>query len=29
MIHELKELVLQARINQNKGLKNVLVTVVD
>ena len=29
MIHELKELILQARINQNKGLKNVLVTVVD
>ena len=29
MIHELKEIILQANINQKKGLKNVLVTVVD
>ena len=29
MIHELKEIILQAKINQDKQLKNVLVTVVD
>ncbi|MDG1697898.1 MAG: XdhC family protein [Polaribacter sp.] len=29
MIHELKKIILQAHINQKKGLKNLLVTVVD
>ena len=29
MIHELKEIILHAKVNQDKGLKNVLVTVVD
>ena len=28
MIHELKEIIKQALINQQKGLKNVLATVV-
>ena len=29
MIHELKKIILQAKVNQDKGLKNALVTVVD
>ncbi len=29
MVHELKEIIIQAHLNQKKGLKNLLVTVVD